>query len=139
MCIRDSPITVRTDHKAISFLKNCRLNHGRLTRWTLTLQEYNIHWEYIPGKSNIAADVLSRVNILAQTFEGEKETIAKVYHILKSKSELADILSNIQIHQRNDPKIFQIIQRLTEHDEGIMQYYCIHNNILFTKTKQSRL
>ena len=61
------PITVRTDHKSISFLKNCRLKHGRLTRWTLMLQEYNIHWEYVPGKNNIAADVLSRVNIQAQT------------------------------------------------------------------------
>ena len=32
------PLTVRTDHKSISFLKNCRLKHGRLTRWTLTLK-----------------------------------------------------------------------------------------------------
>ena len=125
MCIRDSPITVRTDHKSISFLKNCRLKHGRLTRWTLTLQEYNIHWEYVPGKNNTPADVLSRVNIQAQTFEGEKETIAKVYHILKSRSELADILTNIQINQQNDPKISHIIQRLTEQDEGVAQYYCM--------------
>ena len=56
-------ITVRTDHKSISFLKNCKLSHGRLTRWTLVLQEYNISWEYIPGKKNIAADVLSCINI----------------------------------------------------------------------------
>ena len=131
------PITVRTDHKSISFLKNCRLKHGRLTRWTLTLQEYNIQWEYIPGKSNIAADVLSRVNIIAQTFEGEKETIAKVYHILKNKSELTNILSDIKIHQNKDPKISQIIQRLAENDEKIIQYYCTHNQIIFTKTNQS--
>ena len=42
------PVTVRTDHKSISFLKNCNLNHGRLTRWSLTLQQYNLNWEYIP-------------------------------------------------------------------------------------------
>ena len=79
-------ITVRTDHKSISFLKNCKLNHRRLTRWSLTLQEYNLNWEYIPGKKNIAADTLSRVNIGDQTFEGEKETIIKLYHIIKSLS-----------------------------------------------------
>ena len=73
--------TIRTDHKSISFLKNCMLNHGRLTRWSLVLQEYNLNWEYIPGKKNIAADTLSRINIRDQTFEGEKETIIKLCNI----------------------------------------------------------
>ena len=31
-------ITVRSDHKSISFLKQCKLSHGRLTRWILALQ-----------------------------------------------------------------------------------------------------
>ncbi|MGP1947444.1 MAG: Ty3/Gypsy family RNase HI domain-containing protein [Arsenophonus sp. NC-PG7-MAG3] len=55
-------ITVRSDHKSISFLKRCKLGHGRLTKWLLALQEYNIEWEYVPGKRNIVADGLSRVN-----------------------------------------------------------------------------
>ena len=32
------PVTVRTDHKSISFLRRCKLSHGRLTRWILALQ-----------------------------------------------------------------------------------------------------
>ena len=56
------PITVRTDHKSISFLSNCKLSHGRLTRWSLVLQEYDLNWEYIPGKKNIVAD-LSLIHI----------------------------------------------------------------------------
>ena len=52
------PVTIRTDHRSISFLKNCKLNHGRLTRWVLILQEYNLDWEYIPGKKNIIACLL---------------------------------------------------------------------------------
>ena len=67
------PITVRSDHKSISFLKQCKLSHGRLTWWILALQEYHITWEYIPGRKNVAADVLSRINVENQTFEGEKE------------------------------------------------------------------
>ena len=90
------------------------MKHGRLTRWTLTLQEYNIQWEYVPGKSNIAADVLSRVNIQDQTFEGEKETIAKVYHILKDNTELANIIADLKLQQQNDIKIKNILQRLVE-------------------------
>ena len=37
------PITVRSDHKSISFLRKCKLCHGRLMRWILALQEYHIN------------------------------------------------------------------------------------------------
>ena len=130
-------LTVRTDHKSIYFLKNCRLSHGRLTRWTLALQEYNINWEYVPGRSNVAADVLSRINIQNQTFEGEKETIAKIYHIIKDKSELAEIIDKIKYQQENDSKLNKICQRLNEQDDRITPYYCIHNDILFIKDRHN--
>ena len=126
MCIRD---------RSISFLKNCKLSHGRLARWTLVLQEYNISWEYVPGKKNIAADILSRINITNQTYEGEKGTIAKVYHILKSRTDLEDIVQEVEQHQRQDSKLMQIFQRLNAQDNRIIPYYCIHNNVLFIKTK----
>ena len=57
------PLTVRSDDKSISFIQRCKLSHGRLTRWILALQEYNITWEYVPGKQNTVADALSRVNL----------------------------------------------------------------------------
>ena len=59
MCIRDS---IRTDHKALSFLNTCKLTHSRLTRWVLALQEYNFSWEYIKGVENRIPDTLSRVD-----------------------------------------------------------------------------
>ena len=110
-------LMVRTDHKSISFLKNCKLSHGRLTRWTLALQEYNINWEYVPGKYNVVADVLSRVNIQNQTFEGERETVAKVYHILKDRTELAEIINKIKLQQKSDEKLSNICKRLIEQDD----------------------
>ena len=97
MCIRDR---VRSDHKSISFLKQCKLSHGRLTRWILALQEYHITWEYIPGRKNVAADILSRINVDNQTFEGEKEKIAKVYYILKERKDLEEIVNEI-VQQQN--------------------------------------
>ncbi|GFT65301.1 hypothetical protein TNCV_1559491 [Trichonephila clavipes] len=33
---------------------------GRLARWTLQLQSFNLNMEYIHGKSNVVADMLSR-------------------------------------------------------------------------------
>ena len=71
------PVTVRTDHKSISFLKRCKLSHGRLTRWILLLQEYDLKWEYTPGKKDVVADVLSRIDINKQTFEGERKVYLK--------------------------------------------------------------
>ena len=85
------PITVRSDHKSISFLQRCKLSHGRVTRWILTLQEYNITWEYISGKKNTVADALSRVNLEKGTFEMDREDIGKVYYTVINKKELADI------------------------------------------------
>jgi hypothetical protein len=58
--VANSPITIRNDHKALSFLLSCRLLNARLTRWMLAIQDYSLEIEYIPGKLNIMADSLSR-------------------------------------------------------------------------------
>ena len=129
------PITLRTDHKSISFLKNCKLSHGRLTRWSLVLQEYNLNWEYIPDKKNVVADTLSRVNIKDQMYEGEKETVIKIYHIIKSRTDLANVMKELEQHQEQDPKLNKIQQRLTDQDDHVSQYYCNHQGILFIKTR----
>ena len=90
------PLTIRSHHKSISFLKKCKLNHGRLTRWNLVLQEYNIQWEYIPGKQNMVADGLSRVNIEKGTYEIDQEDIGKVYHIIQTREDLERILNQVK-------------------------------------------
>ena len=69
-----------------------------MTRWILLLQEYNLKWEYIPGKKNVVADVLSRIDVERQTFEGEKESVLKIYHILSSRADLASLLTNLSTY-----------------------------------------
>ena len=122
-------ITVRNAHRSISFLKQCKLSHGRLTQWILLLQEYHINWEYIPGKKNTAADILSRINIQQQTFEGEKEQLVKVYNIIKDRTDLEKITLEISKHQNVDPKIVSIRERILKEEELIVQYY---NCLLYT-------
>ena len=92
------PLTIRSDHKYISFLKKCKLNHDRLTTWILVLQEYNIQWEYIPGKQNMVADGLPRVNIEKGTDEIDQEDTGKVYHIIQSREDLERILNQVKEH-----------------------------------------
>lgn len=56
-------ILIKTDHKALTFATGCLLVNDRMTRWILTLQNYKITWEHIPGRTNQVPDTLSRFPI----------------------------------------------------------------------------
>ena len=53
-------ICVITDHKAIIFFNKCKFTNNRIMRWMLAIQDFDISFEHIKGKLNVAADVLSR-------------------------------------------------------------------------------
>ena len=52
---------VFTDHLSLQWLQQIRASTGRLARWSLLLQGYNFTIHYKPGKTNQAADALSRM------------------------------------------------------------------------------
>ena len=52
---------VHTDHSAIIFLMNKPITNGRVTRWLLLLQEFNITIIDRLGKENLVAYFLSRI------------------------------------------------------------------------------
>ena len=60
-----------------------------------------------------------------------------MYHIIKSRSDLANIIKEIGQQQKQDPKLNRIQQRLVEQDDRITPCYCIHQEILFIKTQYS--
>jgi hypothetical protein len=55
------PIVLHTDHAAIKYLMNKPITNGRVTRWLLLLQEYDITILNKPGKDNVVVDFLSRL------------------------------------------------------------------------------
>ncbi|CAG8835863.1 24155_t:CDS:1, partial [Cetraspora pellucida] len=61
--IHGSRFTLITDHKALQWLlNNTTLNENkRITRWRLTLQEYQYDIKYRAGKRNQNADFFSRL------------------------------------------------------------------------------
>lgn len=52
--------TIRTDHNCLKFLKNMKDIGGRLTRWSLILQPFDMMIIHRPGRLNGNADALSR-------------------------------------------------------------------------------
>jgi hypothetical protein len=56
------PVMVFTDHNPLRYLNQFKNKNRRLTRWSLYLQEYDLHIQHIAGKENILADSLSRVS-----------------------------------------------------------------------------
>jgi hypothetical protein len=58
--VEGAKIIVITDHQALRWLMTLKSPTGRLARWALQLQAYNIQIKYAPGKTNLVADTLSR-------------------------------------------------------------------------------
>jgi hypothetical protein len=54
-------VFVHTDHSAIRFLMNKPITNGRVTRWLLLLQEFNITVLDRHGKDNVVADFISQI------------------------------------------------------------------------------
>lgn len=105
---------IKTDHRALTFLRTCKISSNRMSRWILAIQEYDFDIEHIPGKDNILADFLSR-NPHAEEkqrilIENEEIIICAMRKDNRSSEKLK--LKDLKREQMDDQEVGHIFEKL---------------------------
>jgi hypothetical protein len=84
--IIERPFIVRTDHESLKWLMTVQ-GQGRLARWALRLQEYEVKLEHRAGKKNANADELSRhpLEVDEEAERDREERAENRYHAFLTK------------------------------------------------------
>lgn len=125
-------VIVMTDHHALTFLKQTRLTGGRLTRWTLALQEYDMEIIFIPGKENTGADVISRYPREGEDRIEPKITIAKMT-ATEYSTEIKNKIKNIAKEQEQDERINKLKKKIQRKET---KHATIYKGIVFTRENE---
>lgn len=114
--IEGAKITILTDHQALRWLMSLKSPTGRLARWALLLQPYDLSIKYISGKTNVVADSLSRPSCEPATEEDCGVCTVVVDMPAKSKEVIRE-------EQHKDEDIAKIVQCLESTDEEKARYW----------------
>ena len=109
--VEGSEITVASDHQPLKWLMSLKFPSGRLARWALQLQSYNLKIEYIPGKANVVADMLSRPTC---SHEGNECDLCTVTVDIPSRNP-----KEIRDEQLKDEELKKIIDSFENDPKGV--------------------
>ena len=80
--LNGAQFTIKTDHKPLKYLFNADWANKKIQQWALKISGYNCTTEYLSGKENTCADLLSRISN-----QLEQESMPQ-------ELEIDDVLSN---------------------------------------------
>lgn len=145
---------LRTDNRALLWLDKFKEDRSKLTRWSLTLQEYKFKVEHVPGSQNALPDALSRnpSNEPVTDIEEpnmtppicEKEDVPSLKQVNLSSVIVPKLLSKIKDSQKDDEVcnekqfLYQFLLELgadgiNEEDKKFLQTHQVINSHLYVR------
>ncbi|KAL6475049.1 hypothetical protein MHYP_G00160890 [Metynnis hypsauchen] len=139
--IEGLPVTVYTDHSSLRWLMSRPNPTGRLARWCLRLQDFDIRIIHKPGARNQVPDALSRNPV--QSDQGptdlfpEHAVIAGLDLRAQPPVELTD-KEQLQHLQGDDPALAAVLKKLknsqcTESEEDLQSKFVVNKGLLYYK------
>lgn len=128
-------ITIISDHQPLKWLMSLKSPSGRLARWALKLQPYDLKIQYQPGKTNVVADCLSRPPCPETDLEKHKPadcTICTIQIDMPTRGA-----ADIREQQLKDEELARIIKAFEDNNENeeFIRYttrgYFMNNGVLY--------
>lgn len=111
--LRGAKVIIRTDHKALTFVKNSKLYNARVTRWINYLEQFQYVVQHVKGRDNVVADVLSRYQPEGDLLQEDKTNSPRIFYTERGiNKELLEKLKDLARLQREDVEIGEIIRIL---------------------------
>uniref|UniRef100_A0A8R1I4Q2 RNA-directed DNA polymerase n=2 Tax=Caenorhabditis japonica TaxID=281687 RepID=A0A8R1I4Q2_CAEJA len=134
--------TIVTDHSPLKSLMYRKELVGRLSKYQIVLQEFDIEIIYRPGKQNIVCDTLSRYHpedtnedkVLPTSKNAEKKRTNKNVTFTKSPPQINALATNLNID-------FERIRKEQLQDENIMELktklkkFKVRDDVVFIQTE----
>lgn len=131
--LEGAQVCVATDHQPLKWLLSLKTPSGRLARWAMKIQAYNLNVEYTPGKVNVVADTLSRPVPVSPTTDDDTEDSAcdlcSVSVDLPHRNP-----EELRAAQLEDPEIKKILDDFGDGDTAVRwtdRGYYLSNGVLF--------
>lgn len=127
--LEGAKVIIGTDHQPLKWLLSLKTPSGRLARWALKLQAYDLQISYTPGSQNVVADMLSRPPIANEVQEKQDVLFTTIVMPRKSSTEMRE-------EQLSDPEVKKIIDAF-EADEPVNisrwtdRGYILTNGVLY--------
>lgn len=145
---------ILTDHKPLLYLFGMKNPSSRLTKFRLTLEEYDFVISYVTGKTNVTADALSRISIKSSELKELNDNVSsKVFAVtraqqLKIHNRSAADFNKVHIDNRLDhPGVVELLKPSVDKDivelkvistkdvKKLDKNMYVLNNVIYDKTK----